>query len=167
MNRSDELRTWYLGLSERDRRVLLLGSAAIAVIFTYLLILHPFYADKQALRSHIREQRDLVAWMRPAAVQIQTLRGQQPGALPAGQSLLALVDTSAGQAGFGPALKQVQTGDDGSVRVELEGVSFDSMMLWLGDLQQRYGIAVHALSAQRSTTPGTVDANLTLVVPAS
>lgn len=165
MNRIDDLHAWFHSLPERDRRILVVGGAVLGGILMYLLVLHPFYSGKQALRTHTQEQRELVAWMRPAAAQIQALRGQQPGALPAGQSLLAVVDTSAGQANFGAALKQIQTGNDGSVRVQLQGVSFDTLVRWLGDLQQRYGITARTLTAQRGSTPGSVDANLTLVAP--
>jgi general secretion pathway protein M len=105
--------------------------------------------------------------MRPAAVQIQSLRGQQPSSLPAGQSLLAVVDKSAGDAGFGAALKQIQTGNDGSVRVQMQGAGFDNLVRWLGSLQQHYGISVRELTAQRSSSPGNVDAGITLVAPSS
>lgn len=167
MNRVDELRAWYQSLPERDRRVLLLGGAALGLILIYLVILHPFFAGKQAMQAHIHEQQELVTWMRPVAAQIQSLRGQQSGGLPSGQSLLAVVDTSAGQAGFGTALKQVQTGNDGSVRVQLQGVAFDNLVRWLGDLQQRYGVTARELTAQRGSGPGVVDASLTLVAPGS
>ena len=167
MNRLDELRSWYQALPERDRRILLLGGIALGVILVYLVILHPFFSGKQALQTHIQEQQGLVAWMRPAAAQIQSLRGQQSGGLPAGQSLLAVVDASAGQAGFGAALKQVQTGNDGSVRVQMQGVAFDNLVRWLGDLQQRYGVTARELTAQRGSGPGVVDASLTLVASGS
>lgn len=167
MNRLDELRAWYQSLPERDRRVLLLGGIALSLILIYLVILHPYFSGKHALQTHIQEQQELVTWMRPAAAQIQSLRGQQSGGLPAGQSLLAVVDTSAGQAGFGAALKQVQTGSDGSVHVQMQGIAFDNLVRWLGDLQQHYGVTAREFTAQRGSGPGVVDASLTLVAPGS
>ena len=59
----------------------------------------------------------------------------------------------------------MQTGNDGSVRVQMQGAGFDSLVRWLGSLQQRYGITVRELTAQRSTAPGNVDAGITLVAP--
>lgn len=165
MSRVDELRTWYQSLHERERRILLAGAAALSVMLLYAAVLHPYFSGWQRLQQHISDQRELIAWMRPAAAQIQGLRGQQPTAMPAGQSLLAVVDKSAADAGFGAALKQIQTGNDGSVRVQMQGAGFDSLVRWLGNLQQRYGISVRELTAQRSTSPGTVDAGLTLVAP--
>jgi len=167
MNRIDELRAWYQSLQQREQRVLMAGAVALAVMLLYAAVLHPYFSGKQRLQQHISDQQDLITWMKPAAAQIQSLRGQQPSAMPAGQSLLAVVDKSAADAGFGTALKQVQTGNDGSVRVQMQGAGFDSLVRWLGSLQQRYGITVRELTAQRSTTPGDVDAGITLVAPGS
>lgn len=167
MSRADELRVWYQSLQQRERRVLAAGAAALIAMLLYAAILHPYLSSKQHLRQHIDEQHELIAWMRPAAAQVQALRGQQPSGMPAGQSLLAVVDKSAADAGFGAALKQVQTDNDGSVRLQLQGVGFDSLVRWLGGLQQRYGISVREMTAQRSTAPGNVDAGLTLVAPGS
>lgn len=163
MSRVDDVRTWYQSLQQREQRVLQAGGAALALILLYAVVLHPYLSGKQRLQQHISDQQDLIAWMRPAAAQIQGLRGQQPAGMPAGQSLLAVVDKSAADAGFGTSLKQVQTDNDGSIRLQLQGVGFDSLVRWLGSLQQRYGISVREMSAQRSTAPGNVDAGLTLV----
>lgn len=165
MNRIDELRAWYLSLQQRERRVLLAGAAALVAMLLYAAVLHPYFSGRRRLEQDIVDQRYLIAWMRPAAAQIQSLRGQQPSGMPAGQSLLAVVDKSASDAGFGAALKQIQTGNDGSVQVQMQGVAFDGLVRWLGGLQLRYGISVREMTAQRATTPGNVDAGLTLVAP--
>ena len=165
MNRITELRAWYQSLQQREQQVLLAGAVALGVMIIYAGLLHPYLASRRALQDDVAERQVLLAWMRPAAAQIQSLRGQQPSGLPAGQSLLAVVDKSAGNAGFGAALKQVQTGNDGSVRVQMQGAGFDSLVRWLGSLQQSYGITVREFTAQRSTSPGNVDAGITLVAP--
>jgi general secretion pathway protein M len=167
MIRIEELRTWYQALQERERHVLLAGAVALGAMFLYLAILHPYFSSKQRLEQQVTDRQQLLTWMKPAAAQIQSLRGQQPSAMPVGQSLLAVVDTSAGTAGFGTALKQVQTENDGSVRVQMQSAGFDSLVRWLGELQQRYGISVREFNAQRSTAPGNVDASLTLVAAGS
>lgn len=167
MSRIEELRTWYQSLQQRERQVLLAGAVALAVMFLYVAVLHPYFSSKQQLQQQVTDRQALLTWMRPAAVQIESLRGRQPAAMPTGQSLLALVDKSAGDSGFGTALKQVQTENDGSVRVQMQGAGFDNLVRWLGSLQQRYGISVREFNAQRSTAPGNVDAALTLVAPGS
>lgn len=167
MNRIMELRTWYQSLQQREQKILLASAVVLGVMLVYAALLHPYFSSKRALQDDIVDRQALLTWMRPAAVQIQSLRGQQPSGLPAGQSLLAVVDKSAGDAGFGAALKQVQTGNDGSVRVQMQAAGFDDLVRWLGSLQQRYGITVREFTAQRSASPGNVDAGITLVAPGS
>jgi type II secretory pathway component PulM len=165
MSRTEELKTWYLSLEQRERRILAAGSVCLALMLVYLAVLHPFFSAKQALEARVGAQQTLLDWMRPVAAQIQLLRGQQPSGLQAGQSLLSTIDRSAADAGFGPALKQVQTDNDGSVRVQLQGAGFDSLVRWLERLHRQYGISVSELTAQRGSGPGTVDATLILQAP--
>lgn len=162
MSRFTELKTWYLSLQQREQRVLAAGAVFVLVMFIYLALLHPYLASRQRLATDIQNRQTLLAWMGPAAAQLQALRGQQPSGIPANQSLLAVVSRSAADAGFGAMLKQAQSNTDGSVHMQLQGVGFDNLIRWLGTLRHQYGIAVRELNAQRTATAGNVDATLTL-----
>lgn len=162
MSRVDELKTWYASLQKREQRVLAAGVAFLAVMLVYGLLLHPYFSSVRALRADVEQQQTKLVTMHQLATQLQSLRGQQPAGLPSEQSLLAVVDKSANDAGFGTALKQVQTNSDGTVHLQLQAAGFDNLMRWLGDLQRQYGIGVQQLIAQRGTTPGSVDVSLTL-----
>ena len=167
MSALDELKTWYSSLQHRERRMVAVGAAFLLATLVYGGILHPYFSRMHALQADVERQQELLAWMRPAAAQIQALRGQQPSSLPRDQSLLAVVDRSATDAGLSGTLKQVETNSDGSVHMQFQAASFDSLMRWLGDLHRQYGISVQQLLAQRGSGPGSVDVNLTLQAPAS
>lgn len=165
MSRAQEFKTWYLSLQPRERQVLAAGAAFLGVFLLYAAVLHPFYAGKSRLAQHVQDQRDFLTWVRPISLQVQSLRGQQPASLPNGQSLLAVVSSSATGAGFGDALKQAQTNNDGSVRLQLQAVGFDNLVRWLDQLHRQYGLSAREFTAQRGKSPGTVDATLTLQAP--
>lgn len=162
MNRLQELLAWLESQPPRERLALIAGAIAVVLLLLYTAALRPFMNSKAALETRVAQQQTLLAWMHPVATQLQSLRAQQPASLPAGQSLLALVDRSASDAGFGTALKQVQAAPDGSIKVQLQAVGFDNLVRWLGSLHQQYGINVNEMTAQRATGPGSVDATLTL-----
>lgn len=164
MKQYDELRRWFMSLEQRERRILTGGAVILLAVVVYGAILTPFAHSKAALATQVSEQRALLAWMRPAAAQIQALGGSQPAALPAG-SLLATINREASAAGLGNALRQVQQQNDGSIRVQLEAASFDTMLHWLGDLHQHFGINVSDMSVQRGSSAGMVNANLSLQGP--
>lgn len=167
MNRLEELKTWYQSLQARERRVLAAGAAFLIVMLFYSLLLHPYISSVRALKADVETQQAKLLTMRQLASQIQSLRGEQPSSLPHDQSLLAVVDRSASDAGFAGALKQVQTNSDGTVHLQFQAAGFDSLMRWLGDLHRQYGITVQQLIAQRGTGPGSVDISLTLQAPAA
>ena len=167
MSRFEELKTWYLSLERRERQALAAGAVSLTLLLVYASVVHPFFSAMHSAETRVEERQSLLEWMRPVAVQIQALRGQQPSGLQPGQSLLGTVDHSAAEAGFGTALKQVQADSDGSVRVQMQGAGFDNLVRWLERLHRQYGISVSALTAQRGSGPGTVDATLTLQAPAT
>jgi general secretion pathway protein M len=165
MSRVAEIQAWYQALQPRERLLVAAGAAFLLVMLIYASLLHPYLASRKDLQSHVDFQQNQLASMRSLAVQLESLRGQQPSGLPMGQSLLAVVSRSAADAGFGAALKQVQTGSDGVVHVQLQAVAFDSLMRWLGDLHRQYGVSVKDMTAQRASGPGSVDASLSLEAP--
>lgn len=162
MSQMDELKTWYQSLQQREQHILAVGVVFVVITILYLAVLNPYLNSRKRLETDIADRQSQVAWMVPAASQLQALRGQQASGIPAGQSLLAVVSRAAGDAGFGAAVKQAQTGTDGSVRVQLQGVAFDNVIRWLGTLRRQYGISVKQMMAQKNASPGNVDATLTL-----
>lgn len=162
MSRADELKLWYLSLQQREQRILVVGVVFVLVTIIYLGLLNPYFNSRKHLQAAVVEKQGEIAWMGPAATQLQALRGQQPSGIPAGQSLLAVVSRAAADAGFGAAVKQAQTDSDGSVRVQLQAVAFDNLIRWLGTLRRQYGITVKQMTAQKAAAAGNVDATLTL-----
>jgi general secretion pathway protein M len=65
---------------------------------------------------------------------------------------------------MGGALKRSQPTTSTGIRVEFEGVAFDELILWLGDLSTQYAMDVQAgrLSEAARAGPGRVNATLTL-----
>ena len=55
-----------------------------------------------------------------------------------------------------------QTADKKEVKIELEQVNFDQMLLWLNDLQQKYSIQASSVKIERQERPGTVNARISL-----
>ena len=163
MKQYAELKAWYLSLEQREQRILAAGAVFVLVMVLYLLLLAPYIAGRHRLEADIAQRQTEIAWMGPAAAQLQALRGQQPSGIPSNQSLLAVVSRSAADAGFSQVLKQAQTGNDGSVRVQMQGVGFDSLIRWLGTLRRQYGISVRDMTAQKTAAAGDVDTTLTLV----
>ena len=79
------------------------------------------------------------------------------------QPLVVVIDSSLRVRQLNNALQRSQpTGNN--IRVEFENVSFDELMLWLGDVSRQYALQVQSGSFTMSANdvPGRVNAQMTL-----
>jgi general secretion pathway protein M len=155
---------WFNNLEPRERRTLVIGAGALIVLLIYFLAWEPYRESMGLLENQVQAQRATAQWMEQAAQEARRLRaGAAPtGAAPAGQSLLALVDTSSKRAGLAGAVKRLQPEGDQGVRMWLERASFDALIQWLATMDTRYGITVSSLAIEREDAAGLVNARLTL-----
>ncbi len=156
---------WFYNLPQRDQDALKYLSAAVAVVLIYLVIWLPVqnYADR-AERAVERESETL-AWIKqnePVARELATRGAAGSTASLAGQSMLSAVGNSAKK--FSIELRRFEPEGDSKMRVWLERVPFNQMLLWLDDLEKQFGVQVEQISVDRDDTPGVVTARLTLVL---
>jgi general secretion pathway protein M len=157
-------RAWFMSLEQRERRILVAGAALAVVLLGYMVVWEPFYGNLVHLRSSVEQQRSTLQWMERKAREVRALRAadrrQSQGSN--GQSLLALVDQSARKAGLGGGISRIEPEGADSVRVWMDNVSFDDTVLWLGQLDNTYGVRTQVVSVESQDTPGRVNVRLTL-----
>ena len=87
-------------LSERDRRMLTIGGALVALLLLYVI----FQLDSSVSSAHkrIKKKQDDLTWIQTAAPELAA-DGAMMSA-PSGESLLVIVDRSARESGLGTAL---------------------------------------------------------------
>src|ERR1019366_9090800 len=102
---------------------------------------------------------DLV-WLRSMVPQLAGLSASAPP--PLRESLVVLVDRTARQAGLEKALVGSQPSGDGGLNVRLEQTPFDSLVAWLAQLRESYGVRVDSAVVDTGHAVGTVNASLVL-----
>ncbi len=156
------MKEWLARLDVRERRLVLAAAIVLFIGLVYLLLWAPFSHRSEALEQNVAEQRELLAWMRQTAAEIQQLRpASGTGTLPPGQSLLAVVDQSATQNQLKSVIKRMEPTGQDTVRVWVEVAEFDALARWFVDLKTRYGISIDTVSMERHASPGRVDARIT------
>lgn len=158
------MKEWLANLAPRERRIMVGGAVVLVLLLFYLIIWQPLHTGVAQMRTSVAEQRDTLRWMREAAAEVKSLAtsGGQGSAGLGGRSLLAVVDQSARSSNLGPALKRVEPEGQNSVRVRLEGASFDAMVGWLSGLARSSQVFATSLSIERADANGQVDARVTL-----
>jgi len=161
------LRDWWNAREPREQRVLGVGAIVVALVLAWSVIWHPLSSSLDALQARVAAQRADLATMQQEAARVAELRGQGARAKGErqGKSLLALADASARGNQLGNALKRVEPLGPKSVRVSLEGASFDSLIEWLDGLARDFGVTATDFSADRVEGVGLVNARVTLEEP--
>jgi general secretion pathway protein M len=154
----DKFKAWYAGLQERERRVVAIGGAALAVVVLFGAILLPLQSALSAATKRADDRREDLAWMRANAAEVQS--GARSVFNDTGEAPVVIVDRAGREAGLASALKGSQPSGNG-VRVQLEAASFDTMVQWLATLDERYGLGIDSITVDRGARPGVVNANVT------
>lgn len=156
------MRAWFDSLETRERMMVMAGSALLVLFLLYALVWLPVHSGYDALRNTVEEQRKTAVWMQESAQTLATLKRSSGGPGLGGKSLLSVADSTARAHGLGPALKRVEPEGSDSVRVWLDGASFDVLVKWLGALSTLHGVGAESATVERSAATGRVNARLTL-----
>jgi general secretion pathway protein M len=156
----ERLQQYLLGLSPRER-TLVIGGSVLALILVVLAIVLPLQSRVSATAERVQQKRNDLVWLRQVAPQLASLQTTRPrGTLT--ESLAALVDRTAREAGFSKNLAGTQASGDGGLNVRLDKMAFDAMVNWLSQLHERYGVSVDSASVDSAGAPGTITATLVL-----
>jgi len=157
------MKDWLQGLDPRERLLLAVAAGVLALLLLVLLVWAPIRSAYSTLQSDVAEQRETVLWMQASAARLSQLKGSGSNVQGlGGRSLLAVTDSTARASGLGPALRRVEPEGSDSVKVWLEGASFDVLVKWLGTLSTTHGIDAESATMERGDAAGQVNARLTL-----
>jgi type II secretory pathway component PulM len=153
------MRAWYQNLSERDRRIVLIGGIVVIVLVILGTVLPLNRSIAQARQRVTTKQADL-AFIQNAAPQLAA--AGPAGGMATGESLIVLVDSSARESGLGKALASSQPTGERGLRVRFERVAFDGLVAWLARLAQNHGVSVESAEIESAGEAGLVNAGLVL-----
>lgn len=158
---------WWRTLSERDRRMLMIGAPIVFLLLGWSFVWYPLTRAREQLQVRVARERGDLAWMQQAAGEATVLRakGARGQVDRQGKSLLALADVSARGAGLAAALKRVEPTGPKSVRLSFETANFDALIGWVDALGRDYGVQATDLSADRVEGIGLVNARIVLEEP--
>jgi general secretion pathway protein M len=155
----ERLQQYIQKLSARERTILL-GGTVIALILLITAIVLPLQRSVSATEARIKQKRDDLVWLRSVAPQLGTLQNARRPSL--NESLVVLIDRTARESGLAQALVGSQPSGDGGLNVRLEKLPFDTLIGWLSQLHQQYGVRVDSATVDSANEVGTVTATLVL-----
>ena len=151
---------WYSNLAERERRMVLFGSIAGAVLLL-LAIMLPLNRNIAQAHQRVDSKQSDLAFIQSAIPELASA-GPGLGTAATGESLVVIIDSSARESGLGKSLTSSQPTGDKGLRIHLEHASFDALVAWLARLSQSHGVRVESAEIESAGEAGLVNAGLVL-----
>ena len=156
------MNAWWAGLAPRERVVLIGGGLLLSILVIWLLIWEPLAQKREQQRADISALTADLTWMQQVAGKVKRQGAQlnTPGnGAAAGGSVLTLVEVAASAAGIRESMERVQPEGQGA-RLWFNEMSFDVLLVWLAELEQRHGLQVSQLAVDAGAAPGQVTARV-------
>jgi len=150
-------------MEKRERNMVIAAGFVVVITLLYAVVWEPIFSDLENQQQRYQSQHQLLIWMKEKSSEIKALQsaGAQSTARFNNQSTSSLVERSAQSMGMKPFIKK-QTSDKKCVKIDLEQASFNRIILWLNDMQSKYGIQTTNIKIEQQEKPGTVDVRVTL-----
>ena len=156
---------WFESLDGRERIFVAVGAVVVAFALIYGLGWAPLEKKYAELQSDVANWENSLADLRPLGVVVTSGGQSRPASVIRNQqSPIIVVDQTLRSRGLDRYRQRSQPTASNGVRVEFENVSFDELVVWLGDLSEQYGMHVQSgsFAAGSQSTPGRINATLTL-----
>jgi len=143
------MKQWWLNLAERERRILLLGTAAVLFALLYWNGWAPLQQHLQQSRHQVQQLQQQLNWMHQQAPLLRQLKQAAPINAAADIDIASALTASSQTQQL--ALKRIQPQGENAL-VELDIVGFDQLVNWLDLLEQQYGITPQQIELQSLPT---------------
>lgn len=158
------MNAWWLSKSPREQLALIIAAAALLVLLIYLLAWQPFSQALEQSQLRVKSKQATLVWMEDQMPEILRLKGAQrkSGRKTTNEALLTLVDRTAKQSQLRQQIQRIKPQGDKRVQLWVEQAAFDTLVKWLAELTDSYGIQIDSLNIDRQDLPGLVNARLVL-----
>lgn len=158
------MKSWFESLGQRERLFVVAAAAVLVLAIFYLALWLPLDRGRTDLAKSVATWRGSIADLRLLKGDLRSANLNQSETSGLDQSLVVIVDETLRDHDLYTSLQRSQPTGSNGIRVELENVAFDELVLWLGDLSSRYALQVEAASFNASSRAkdGRVNSTVTL-----
>lgn len=148
----DELKKRFEQLNDRERKLVLLSAIMVVVLVFYWGVLAPLNASISKNKRNIKQQTELLQWVKSNAQRAALLRASSSGTKTFNGSLTQLVNGTAKSVDVEVSRMQPQ-GDE--LQVWVDNAGFTSVVNWLNTLENS-GVRIIDVDIVETNQPGFV-----------
>ncbi len=152
------MRTWWEGISLRERLIVIVASIAAFYVLLDLILIQPVLGQRQQLIEDVAQAREDLAWIQQAVQKIPS--GSNSAAKALKGSIATYVDGQITRSGLKKNLQQMTPILKHSVRVRLSDVDFNKLLNFLLALEA--SIEIEEVRILPQSNSGVVNASLVL-----
>jgi general secretion pathway protein M len=150
-------------LQPRERRLVGVGSAILAVVLAYLFAFEPAWQGRQRLAAELPGLRAQLAQMEAMAAEARQLSGTA-GTRDTPEQVVAQVEQSLAAAGLRQSVSQLSH-TERMIDLRFEPVAFPRWLGWFDTALRETRLRVVDVAIERAPVAGQVSARLTLEIP--
>jgi len=156
------MKSWFSSLDSREKKFVLAAAVFLGFAVLYLGMWLPLAKGHASTSASVGMWQSALQQLKPLKARAGNSTATQISPANLSRPLVVVVDSTLRFRNLNSALKRSQpTGNN--IRVEFENVSFDELVIWLGDLSMQYALQVQSGSFSiAGSTDGRVNAQLTL-----
>lgn len=159
-----KIQTYWNGLPSRERWLLGSGFVSLFTVILVFYIWQPINRERLKLRTNLPQLKVNTQQMQLNALEVARIKALPLLApLPVGK-MKETLEQSAVKFNLKNALTFVNVESAGRISIEMEKVSFDSWIRWLGNLQEQNRMLLESCQVEALTQPGIVKVKAKLVV---
>lgn len=145
--------------SPREKQVMLIGSAVLALVISYSILLEPALTGRARLRDELPVMQRRLAQMSADAVQARSLSKAAHSRAPSGIALKEALVVSLAQHGLAATQLNVV---GPNIQFKLKDVEFGTWIAWLNSVRQQFKVKVAEAHVSALKDIGHVDVAATL-----
>jgi general secretion pathway protein M len=155
------MRTWWQGLSRRERTMTALGAALVAAALLYLLAIEPAWKARARLEAELPRLRAQAAEVDGLAQEAGRLKGAGVGVESATAARTAL-EQSAARGNLGAV--RIAVLDERRLSASAKGVPAWQWLAWLEETARESRLRIAQVKISRTATRAVVDAEATFEI---
>lgn len=149
-------------LPKRDQKALIALIIALLIAILYFLVWSPAHSFAKKQEANLKSSQELLSWVRAnegIAITLVSAGGSASSNIVDSQTLVSTVSANAQKHQI--KLKRFEPSGERKVRVWIEKVPFNTVVVWLQDLKSTYQIEVSQASIDKDEKGGLVNVRLT------
>ena len=163
MKQLEQFRHWFYSLTKKEQQIVSGTTVFVIITLFFLIVWEPLHLgmDNEKLKQTTQDKS--LIWMQQAATEVKSLRssGSSTNLRDKNKPTTLVIEQAINNAGLKLSVNKIESSGNNGVRVTLNEVPFNQMLVWLNTLATHNGIHVTSANIERAGGAGKANVRLT------